>query len=323
MTGIYQHTVFPSELTRMNRDSLPKVSVSVVITCYNYGQYVEKAIESVFLQTYEDFEIILVDDGSTDDSEQRIRPFLSDKRLTYIRQKNKGQANAKNTGIKHAKGEFIAFLDADDLWETTKLEKQLALFSNDKTGVVFSRARYIDKNGSPLDISLKGKYLQPRSGNVTNFLFFDNFIPFSSSIIRKQCLEVFKGFDESLEMGIDWDLWLKISTQYAFDFVDEPLLIYRVGHSGQMSKKAEKRQSCADRIMKQFIHQYPEIVSPSIIRRALAYTYCNRGGYFSHKDIAQANQYYVMALRQAPFEIRAYKGLMKNLLRYILPSYNS
>lgn len=296
--------------------SIPKVSV--VITCYNYGKYVEKAIESVFSQTYDDVEIILVDDGSTDDSEQRIRPFLSDKRLTYIRQKNQGQANAKNAGIRHARGQFIAFLDADDLWETTKLEKQMPLFSNDTIGVVYSRARYIDKDGQHLNITLKGKYLRPRSGNVTNFLFFDNFVPFSSSIIRKQCLEVFNGFDESLEMGIDWDLWLKISTQYAFAFVDEPLLIYRVGHTGQMSKKAEKRQGCSDRIMKQFMHNYPEVVTPNIIRRALAYTYCNRGGYFSGKDLSHSNKYYAMAIRQAPFEIRAYKGLMKNFLRHIL-----
>ena len=295
--------------------SIPKVSV--VITCYNYGKYVEKAIESVFLQTYDDVEIVLIDDGSTDDSDRRIRPFLSDKKLTYIRQKNRGQANAKNTGIKHARGEFIAFLDADDLWETTKLEKQIPLFSNDKTGVVYSRAGYIDKDGRPLNITLKGKYLRPKSGNVTTFLFLDNFIPFSSSIVRKQCLDMFNGFDESLEMGIDWDLWLRISTQYAFDFIDEPLLIYRVGHSGQMSKKAEKRQGCSDRIMKQFMHHYPEVVPPSIIRRALSYTYCNRGGYFSKKDVSHSNKYYAMALRQTPFEVRAYKGLMKNLLRHI------
>jgi len=291
--------------------------VSVVITCYNYGQYVESALQSVFSQTFQDFEIILINDGSTDDSEEKIHPFLSDPRLKYIKQNNSGQANAKNRGIKQAKGQFIAFLDADDLWEKTKLEKQLPLFSHDKIGVVYSRAKYINKDGMPLHTTIKGKYLQPRSGNVTNFLFFDNFIPFSSSIIRRQCLKTFNGFNESLEMGIDWNLWLKISTQYAFKFINEPLLIYRVGHPGQMSKKAEKRHSCSDQTMKQFIHQYPEMVSPDIIRRALSYTYCNRGRYFSGKDLSLANQYYTMALRQSPFEARAYIGLIKNFLKHI------
>ena len=289
--------------------------VSVVITCYNYGQYVESALQSVFSQTFQDFEIILVDDGSTDDSEERIRPFLSDSRLKYIKQENSGQAKAKNRGINESSGEFIAFLDSDDKWNKTKLEKQLPLFLNKDVGVVYSKAKYIDEYDHPVNIVLKDKYMRPRNGKVTDFLYMNNFVPFSSSIVRCGGFKEFGVFDESLPMGIDWDLWLRLSTQYKFDFVDEPLLIYRVGHPGQMSKMVEKRHSCSDQIMKQFIHQYPEIVSPNIIRRALGYTYCNRGDYFGGKDLSLANRYYLMALRQSPFDVRAYISIIRLIIK--------
>ncbi len=104
--------------------------VSIVVTCYNYGKYVARCLASIQNQTFPDFEVIIVDDGSTDNSELQIRPFLQDKRFRFIKQKNGGQANAKNRGVKESKAELIAFLDADDLWEEEKLEKQIKLFDN-------------------------------------------------------------------------------------------------------------------------------------------------------------------------------------------------
>jgi len=291
-------------------------SVSVVITCYNYGKYLKGCIESVLSQTYQDFEIIVVNDGSTDTTDEVIQPFLSAPNVKYIKQKNRGQANAKNTGIKNSKGELVAFLDADDLWESRKLEKQLPLFSDPKVGVVFSLASYIDEDGQKLGFKLTGKYLMPRSGNVTEYLFFDNFVPFSSSVVRKKCLEQVGTFNETLSMGIDWDLWLRLSVHYSFIYVDEPLLVYRLGHPGQMSKNLHERFRCADRIMQKFLEHNPDFLSALVVRRGKAYALCNRGRYFSWTDLKLSNQCFWSALRNRPFEFGAYVGLIRNFAKW-------
>lgn len=290
--------------------------VSVVITCYNYGKFLATAIDSVLEQTYPEFEIILVDDGSTDNTEQVANQYAHHPRLTYIRQNNAGQANAKNTGIKHASGEFIAFLDADDRWCPDKLEKQMIRFEIKNVGVVYCRAKYLNEDDEEIFFAMTGPYLQPRRNKVTNWLIFDNFVPFSSSVVRKECLDKFGTFDETLKMGIDWDLWLRISTAYSFDFVDEHLFYYRMGHSGQMSKNLETRQECSDRIMERFLAHYPYALGVKTVERAMYYTYCNRGEYFRSIDKKKSTNLFLKAIRILPYKINAYKGLVKNLISY-------
>jgi glycosyltransferase involved in cell wall biosynthesis len=287
--------------------------VSVVITCYNYGKYLANCIDSVFAQTYKNIEVIVVNDGSTDNSDEVIQKYLSDSRIRYINQKNAGQANAKNTGIRNSRGSFIAFLDADDLWAANKLEKQIPLFSGPSEGVVYCPAKYVDEAGHELNFVATDEYLNPRSGNVTEWLFTDNFVPFSSAVVRKECLEQYGVFDEALKMGIDWDLWLRISAGYKFAFVDERLFYYRIGHPGQMSKNLEVRQGCSDRIMETFIKEHPGVLSAQSIRRAYIHTYCNRGEYFRMTDLKKSCRYFVSAIKANPFESRAYKGMLKNL----------
>jgi glycosyltransferase involved in cell wall biosynthesis len=292
--------------------------VSIVITCYNYGGYLARCVESALDQTYGDVEVIIVNDGSTDNTDEVAWKYMKDHpRVRYIRQKNAGQANAKNTGIRAATGEFIAFLDADDLWETNKLEKQMPLFSCPLVGVVYSRARYVAGNGLPMDVTPWGEHLSPRSGNVTEHLFFDNFIPFSSAVVRRKCLIEAGVFDESIKMGIDWDLWLRISVNYEFAYVDEPLLVYRVGHAGQMSKDLEERQRCADRIMRKFLSDNPGMIPKSTIRDALTYTYLSRGYFYETKDFKKSAIYHMMALQINPFALGVYRGIVRLIVRQL------
>lgn len=296
-------------------DMLKESLVTVVITCYNYASYIEGCINSILDQRYKDFEIVVVNDGSTDNTDEVISGFLSNPRIKYIKQSNAGQANAKNTGIKHSEGKYIAFLDADDLWDETKLEKQIPLFENPRVGVVFSKARYIDENGNELEFELSGEYLIPRSGRVSNYLIFDNFVPFSSSVVRRECFEKVGFFDESLKMGIDWDLWLRISVYYEFDFVDEPLLIYRIGHSGQMSKNLEVRLQCSDKIMERFIKENKKLFSASLVRKALHYSYCNRGNFYWSLDAKRSLYFFLRAVCTWPFSISPYLGLARSFLK--------
>ena len=296
----------------VNTDTSYNPKVSVVIASYNYAGYICHAIDSVLNQTFDDFEIVIVNDGSTDNTQRIIQPYLSDERITYIYQENAGQANAKNNGIKNSSGEFIAFLDADDLWKKTKLEKQIPLFSNKNVGVVYSRSRFVDQQGNIVEYKVESKYLLPKSGEVTKALFFDNFVPFSSSVVRRECFEEHGCFDESIMMGIDWDLWLRLSMCYRFEFISEQLLLYRVGHSGQMSKNLEERQKCSDKIMQKFYESNPGLLPLSTIRHAWAYTYSNRGYYYSHLDSHRSSEYYLLSIQKWPLQFAAYKGLIKN-----------
>lgn len=288
--------------------------VSVVITCYNYGRYLQACVESVLAQTYDNIEILVIDDGSTDDSASVMESFRDVVNLRYFWQENAGQARAKNEGIARATGDFVAFLDADDVWTPTKIEQQMRCFEDPAVGVVFCQARYLDADNQDFEYEMTGSYLQPRRGKVTEWLVFDNFVQFSSSVVRAECLHKFQGFDESLKMGIDWDLWLAISTCYRFDYVAEPLFYYRLGHAGQMSKNLEERHRCSDRIMEKFLRSYPQAVPMDVLRKARAYTACGRGDYFRSVDRMRSYVCFLDALRNNPMEIAAYKGVIKNLL---------
>lgn len=290
------------------------MTVSVIITCYNYGKYLEGCLESVLRQTYDDLEIVVVNDGSADNTDEVIKAFSGFKSVVYVKQPNAGQAHAKNTGIKHASGEYIAFLDADDLWCADKLEKQMPCFDSQDVGVVYCRAKYVDENNAVFDYEMTSPYLQPRRGEVTEWLFFDNFVQFSSTVVRRECFERFGLFNESLKMGIDWDLWLRISTAYKFDFIDNRLFFYRMGHADQMSKNLEERQRCSDRIMENFLMKYPGTLSPWTVKKAHAVTCCSRGEYFRKIDRRKSTGYFVNALKMNPIEMGAYKGLIKNFL---------
>ena len=296
--------------------------VSVIITCYNYGKYLPECIQSVLNQTYKNVEIVIVNDGSTDNTNDIMLPYLANNSVKYISQDNRGQANAKNVGIANSTGEYIAFLDADDLWLPDKLEKQLQCICNDTIGVVYCRANYFDEDSNELNYEMTSEYLQPQKGKVTEYLIFDNFIQFSSTIVKRECFKKFGCFDETLKMGIDWDLWLRMSTYYHFDYVNERLFYYRMGHSGQMSKNMDERHRCSDRIIEKFLVTYPNTVSNDLLKQSISYTRCNRGEYFRKFDMIKSMKFFIDAIKANPFDMRAYKGIAKNIL-YKLGLYSS
>ena len=286
--------------------------ISIVVTAYNYGKYLKQAIDSVLSQTYTDIEIILIDDGSTDDTEIIAREYLRYSFFRYFRQSNKGQPKAKNQGISHARGDFIAFLDADDFWESNKLKKQNALFADSDVGVVYSRRNWVDSDG--LEISGNERVL--RRGKIIDHIFIDNFVCFSSSVIRKSYLEQIGYFDESLPMGIDYDLWIRLASVCKFDFVDEPLVNYRTGHSN-LSKNTTKRYECAQQIMRKNLSN-PQIValmSWYVPGLAWSDTWSNYGYYLAINGNKKEGMVYVLkAIFKFPFYLNAYKRFVKLLL---------
>lgn len=173
---------------------MPKVSV--VIPTYNYAQYIKEAIDSVLAQTYKDYEIIVVDDGSTDDTKGTVSQYGPE--IEYIRQENQGPSAAKNTGIRNSKGEYIGILDSDDLWLPSKLEKQIKVFeANSGLGLVYSDGFVFGEEPAWDDFSFGGNMNFYR-GRIFDKLLLGNFIPCCSTLIKRGCFDKVGLFDIKL-----------------------------------------------------------------------------------------------------------------------------
>ncbi|HOS82944.1 MAG TPA: glycosyltransferase [Methanolinea sp.] len=210
--------------------------VSIIIPTYNRASFLIRAIESIFDQTYKNYEIIIIDDGSTDSTKDIMSKYLNN--VNYIRILHSGiPAIARNIGIKHSKGEYIAFLDSDDYWCKDKLKKQLKLFNKNKNlGLVCSNAYKINENS-------KNIYFPKKRDNIKKSIFDlieDNFVITSSCIIRKNILQSSGLFcEQNYLKGIeDYDLWLRIGLISEINYIEEPLCYYTI-HNKQLSKDNE------------------------------------------------------------------------------------
>jgi glycosyltransferase involved in cell wall biosynthesis len=282
-------------------------AVSVVLATYNYGRYLAGALDSVLGQTFNDLEVIVIDDGSTDETQQVVKPYLSNPRVRYFTTDHCGQPAAKNAGIRLTRAPLIAFLDADDLWLPTKLEKQVALFSkNPNLGVVYSRRFLIDEHGRQLHLTQPAL---PR-GQVLDAMFRQNFICFSSAVVRRSVLEDVGLFDTDLALAIDYDLWLRIAQRYPFDYVDEPLVKYRTGHAS-LSRRTEERLKTAARIMARFLSEHGgrRNLSPAIVRRSQAETCYEIALTIRNRSRWAALPWYLRALWSAPSFGLAWQGV--------------
>lgn len=283
--------------------------VSVVMASYNSVQFVPEAIRSVLGQTYANWELHIIDDGSTDDSVEAIQPFLQDERIRFYRQENQGQAVAKNRGLRAARGEFIAFLDADDFWSLDKLEKQLPAFeSRPEAGLIHTNVMLISETGEPLG-SPQRTYPE---GWISGHLLIENCVNGMASMLRRDCLGRVGLFDETLRMGIDYDLWLRISAQYQIAFIDEVTYYYRQW-GGQMSHKYEQRMEHGIRIMEKFLRDHPGLVSRNTIDEAWAHTFVSRGNSRFRVDRRwrDALSDYALALQYQPSYWPAWKSIIK------------
>jgi glycosyltransferase involved in cell wall biosynthesis len=282
-------------------------TVSVIVAAYNYGRFLAAALESVLAQTFADFEVIVVNDGSTDDTSEVVIPYLTDPRVRYYRTDHLGQPGAKNLGIRFARTSLVAFLDADDLWLPRKLEKQMAVLRADPgLGVVYARRLLIDEQGRQLEYEQPGLH----RGHVLEAIFQSNFICFSSALVRRTVFEEVGHFDEDLALAIDYDLWLRAALAYRFDYVDEPLVKYRTGHAN-LSSRLEERLATVDRIMRRFLERRggKEVLNPAVVRRARAEIYYDMGLVRRQRSRLAALPCYVRALTLAPTYGLAWQGL--------------
>ena len=198
--------------------------VSVVLPTYNRARSVGAAIESVLRQTHTALELLVVDDGSTDDTEQRVRR-IGDARISYLRhENNRGGSAARNTGLAAARGRWIAFQDSDDEWLPHKIERQLARLAScgAETGVVYC-AYWRELSGGRREFHPADPKRGP-SGDIHRALLRRNFIGTPTILARRECVDAVGGFDEGLPRFQDWDWMIRVSKQWQVAYVDEPLV---------------------------------------------------------------------------------------------------
>lgn len=256
--------------------------VSVIIPMYNCQKFIAETMESVLSQTYKDFEIIAVDDGSTDNTRQIVQSYGS--KVRYIYQRNQGVSAARNNAIRESQGEYIALLDHDDLWLPDKLEKQIPLLdSNPNLGLVYSDNYIVDLAGNILGRSFAES--KPYQGNVLPQLFMENFIPCLTAVIRKEAFDEAGLFSSEFSIAEEYDLFLRIAEKYEVDFINLPLANFRV-HETNVSKNREQAFREEIAVVEHCLQRHSEfrdILESKIKRRKaklyynLAYTYFLKG----------------------------------------------
>lgn len=192
--------------------------ITVIITTYNRKNLVERAISSVLAQTYTDYNIIVIDDGSKDHTSDL--KILSNPKIKYIGQKNKGTSAAKNKGLQHCNTPFIAFLDSDDTWDSNKLQTQIDFMKQNPEFLISYTDEIWIRNNKKVNQSKKHLKI---GGDIFNNCISNCFIGISTVMIRKELLKESKLFDETLPVCEDYDLWLRISAKYKIAFIKTKL----------------------------------------------------------------------------------------------------
>jgi glycosyltransferase involved in cell wall biosynthesis len=255
--------------------------VTVVIPNYNYARFLPAAIDSVLAQTFTDLEVLVVDDGSTDDSLEVLRSYGD--RIRWIVQKNAGQSAARNRGLAESRGRFIALLDADDVWLPTKLERQMALFENrPDVGIVYCGFWAADASLQPFEPVLpmyRGEVLEQFAMEAGAVVRGGE----STAVIRKECFDEAGGFDPELSIGAGWDLYRRVCGRYQIDAVTEPLALYRI-HGTNASRAADVYAHDVRVRLKKMFGDPNALRVRRYRRRSYAKSYLAIGGTYFHAN---------------------------------------
>ena len=257
------------------------VKVSVIIPTYNREKFVGRAIESVLNQTYKDYEIIVVDDGSMDNTKSVLAQF--DNKIQYVYQENHGISGARNRGIQESKGEYIAFLDSDDVWIPEKLTIQVDILNkNRNVGLVYSKLAILDEKGKKCG-------MKPEENTGRNFLELIKIggdIPTSAVMVRRECFDKVGLFDNTLPPMEDFDMWLRISRFYDIYEITGRILANYYWHDGQITSNKIKVYDGTVRLQKKIYRNYkdlPNVPVELLIRRIVENQYMLSKSYNDEK----------------------------------------
>ena len=272
--------------------------VSVIIPCYNAARFVREAVASVLSQTYRPLEIIVINDGSTDDTEAVLQPYFG--QIRYYSQPNHGLSATRNRAISLARGELIAFLDADDVWLPEKLARQVqCLMQNPEIGLVHTNyMKLYDDTGER--VARQSQDLP--NGNCYARLALGNVVQVSSVVLRRECLEKVGTFDDKIPRRTceDYDLWLRMARHFDFAYIPEPLMLYR-RHAANMSNNTQAITQDEAYVLQKALKADPSLAAQAgaqaISERLADLLFAVGYRFFDDGDLAQAGPNFRHALR--------------------------
>ncbi len=286
--------------------------VSAVLPTYNYGRFVGDAVSSVLAQSYPHVEVIVVDDGSTDDTRKRLEPYMG--RIRYIYQKNQGQHAARNAGIQAARGQYIGLLDSDDMWHPRKLELQMNYIARNPDARIVASNLIIDLSRGWPSVNAADE-ITMRKISIEQLVVCARFAP-SGVIIRKDCFDTVGYFRPNIVGAEDRDMWIRLASQFEINWLDAPLMFYR-NHGGNISTAAT-RMDRVDRLMLDGV--FKDIQSlhgrPILRRKAYSYAACMASFLYTAGDnhrTAMARILQSLVLWPFPYERKTLKGTTARL----------
>lgn len=292
---------------------MPKVDV--IIPTYNTAKYLPIALDSVIAQTFEDWRILLIDDGSTDDTASVIAPYLAQlgTKIKYIRQENGGVSAARNNGLRNSSAEFIALLDADDIWLPCRLKESLRCFEGrPQVGLAYGLISRIDAQGAVIDTFAGNP--EHAEGCIAPYIYMRQVqMPTSSMTFRKACVDKVGEFDESLRATEDRDLWLRMAFHYEVGFVPTVISLYRTSGESLTTDTNGMLRAQLRFIEK---HYGSPGCGPVARRLALSYIYRQRAEAFGiRRDMWGAVKSSLRALLLNPLDVRNVRTTGSLLLR--------
>lgn len=281
---------------KVNNMNDKEPTVSIIIPTYNRAYLIERSIKSVLDQTYKDFEVIIVDDASTDNTEEIIRLFENNK-IKYVKNEtNKGANAARNTGLQLSKGKYVAFQDSDDEWLPTKLEKQINILihSDPKIGVVYTGYYRIKNNVREY---IPSSSIVQKEGDLHSVLLKKNFIGMPTVVIKKECFEKVGMFDERLPRLQDWEMWIRISKHYEFKFIDTPLVLAHYQQDSITNNQNAVKEALKIIVEKHFDQfcKEKEILSSYYYLKGNELYFCKKRGW---------SKYYLNAIKLNPVDFK-------------------
>lgn len=286
--------------------------VSVITPTYNREAFIQKAVDEVLAQSYGNFEHLIVDDGSTDNTRAVLEPYLQDPRIQYFYQENQGQSVARKSALERAKGDYICFLDSDNYWSRDKLEKQLALFAqHPDADIVYGDIVTIDEQGQEVSRENMRRY----SGHIAPHMMKDNCVSMNTAMARRRCFDDLGGTNGKRRVADDYELWLRFSAKYQYLYVPEYFAYYRV-MTNQISSDKTRRFDSNEAILHDFARQFPDAMSPKEFAQGFASFYTRKARYLGGVGKKkEAVGEIVRALRYTPFNRVPWRGLAAVLVK--------
>ncbi len=293
------------------------VRVSVLVPSYNSASTLAAAVYSVFDQTFADYEILVIDDGSTDNTRDVVERLEKEKpgKIRYIYQENRGLAAARNTGIRESRGEFLALLDADDHWLPERLERGVAAMEqNERTGLVHANINWMDAKGRIQETAPRD--LRSLSGNMFENIYLRKaHVACPTVLLRKSCCDSVGMFDENLaRLGCeDRELWLRVAKTFDVVYLNDVLANYRVS-AGSMSRDRSKMMEARMYVIDK--HAPPGWKGQVLRRRAVAKIYYDLGEEdLAAGDVNGARKNYCRSAKLFPFSLRLWINLLKTYIK--------